>query len=69
MYWPLLKMYSENLDLGWGVLIIRRTFNNRMKGLYIHIYYRHMYTEREGGLINYQYNFEVHLRYLMLQPY
>ena len=33
MYWPLLNMYSENLDLGWGVLIINRTFNNRMKGL------------------------------------
>ena len=33
MYWPLLNMYSENFGFGLGVLIVSRTFNNRMKGL------------------------------------
>ena len=38
MYWPLLNMYSENFGFGLGFFVIRRTFNNRMKGLYIYIY-------------------------------
>ena len=43
MHWPLLNMYSEILDLGQQVFIIRGTFVNRKKGLntciyiYIHI--------------------------------
>ena len=34
MYWLLLDMYSENLDLGQEVFMIRGTFINRRKGLY-----------------------------------
>ena len=30
MYWPLLDMYSEILDLGQRGFIIRGTFNKRM---------------------------------------
>ena len=33
MYWLLMNMYSENLDLGQEVFIVRVTFSNRMKGL------------------------------------
>ena len=33
MYWPLLNMYSEILDLGQEVFIIRGTFIKRRKGL------------------------------------
>ena len=33
MYWPLLNMYSENFGFGLGCFIMKRTFNNRMKGL------------------------------------
>ena len=33
MYWPLLNMYSEILDLGQEVFIITGTFDNRQKGL------------------------------------
>ena len=33
MYWLLLDMYSEILDLGQDVFTIRGTFTNRMKGL------------------------------------
>ena len=31
-------MYSENFGFGLGGFIINRTFNNRMKGLCIHIH-------------------------------
>ena len=33
MYWLLVNMYSEILDLGLEVFIIRVTFRNRMKRL------------------------------------
>ena len=38
MYWPLQNMYSENLDLGQEVFIIRGTFINRKNGLYIYMH-------------------------------
>ena len=33
MYWPLLSMYSENLDSGQEAFNIKGTFINREKGL------------------------------------
>ena len=33
MYWLLLDMYSEILDLGLEVFVIKVTLSNRMKGL------------------------------------
>ena len=41
MSWPLLNVYSENLDLGKEVFVIRGTFLNWKKGLYT---YTHMYA-------------------------
>ena len=38
MYLPLLNMYSENFGFGLEGFIISRTFNNRMKGLYMYTY-------------------------------
>ena len=37
MYWPLLDIYTGNLDLGWGFFMIKRTFDKRMKGLLLAI--------------------------------
>ena len=38
MHWPLLNMYAEILDLGWGGFVISRTSNNRMKGLVVMVW-------------------------------
>ena len=66
MYWPLLNMYSENIGFGLGGFIISRTFNNRMKGLYLHIYIyvlrMHIYLQIHTHIYIYIYIF-LHILY------